>query len=237
MNKELILRAFVKASQELYNNGVTNPSLTQMSTKLSHYLEENWNVVLGERSLRIYRGDAQKLDGKDEDISIKQIEVINGLCQYLGYENYNDFQKAIDSTNNDLNVTEFNRNVIQSLPFKYILPGIGMVLIVLLIYNYSNKQRWMVWQTDHYVEVDFDATKYNVKQLKLYREEKIKSFKKVEVNCYTDFFNEDNSVRIWYGKNSKKQLEYFTNLGLHPETGITLKPITSYMINKYVCFD
>ena len=93
----------------------------------------------------------------------------------------------------------------------------------------------MVWQENQYVEVDFNAKKYELKQLKIYKEDRVTAFKKVAVNCNTVFFNEDKSVRFWYGKNKNKELEYFTDLGLHPETGKTLKPITRYMIGKYVC--
>jgi hypothetical protein len=57
----------------------------------------------------------------------------------------------------------------------------------------------------------------------------------VTPNCEDEFFNEDGSVKLWYGKNKNKDLEYFTALGLHPETGKTLKPITQYMIDKYIC--
>ncbi|WP_435682498.1 hypothetical protein [Nonlabens sp.] len=59
----------------------------------------------------------------------------------------------------------------------------------------------------------------------------------MNVTCDTVFFKSDNSVRFWYGKNKKKEIEYFTDLGLHPETGKTLKPITGYMIEKYICVD
>ena len=45
----------------------------------------------------------------------------------------------------------------------------------------------------------------------------------------------DGSERLWYGKNKNKELEYFTAFGKHPETGKTLKPITKYMIAKYIC--
>ncbi len=48
-------------------------------------------------------------------------------------------------------------------------------------------------------------------------------------------FKEDDSVRIWYGKNREGELEYFSSQGLHPQTGKTLKPITRYMIEKYIC--
>ncbi len=93
----------------------------------------------------------------------------------------------------------------------------------------------MIWQHDHYEEVDFDTEKYKVNQLKILKEERIDFFKKVTPTCDYSFFNKDGSRRIWYGKNRNKDLEYFTALGLHPQTGKTLKPITKYIIDKYLC--
>ena len=101
--------------------------------------------------------------------------------------------------------------------------------------NYFNKQRWMVWEGSHYVEVSFDADKYPLSSLKLYNADRIANFKQIVPYCNTIFFNEDGSVNLWYGKSAKGELEYFTSLGKHPETGKTLKAITPYMINKYIC--
>ncbi len=111
------------------------------------------------------------------------------------------------------------------------------VIVITTIYILNNKTRWMIWQNTEYVEVKFDTKKYHLNQLKLYKSERIKYFKKITVDCNSLFFNSDGTVKIWYGKNNKKELEYFTALGLHPETGKTLKPITKYMINKYICPD
>ncbi|WP_157717119.1 hypothetical protein [Formosa sp. Hel1_31_208] len=113
----------------------------------------------------------------------------------------------------------------------------AVVISGIFIYNYSTRQSWMMWQEDHYIEVDFDTEKYNMNQLKRYKEERINLFEKVSPTCDTKFFNDDESVNIWYGKNRNKELEYFTALGLHPETGKTLKPITRYMIDKYICHE
>lgn len=103
------------------------------------------------------------------------------------------------------------------------------------MYNYITRQRWMVWQEDHYIEVSFDSETYNMNQLKFYKEDRVLHFREVNVSCDTIFFNDDGSVKFWYGKNTNKKLEYFTALGLHPETGKTLKPITQYMINTHIC--
>ena len=116
--------------------------------------------------------------------------------------------------------------------------GIMLISFVSLSINHvlKNETRWMVWQEDHYVEIDLNTEKYNINQLKLFKEERIELFKKISPICNeTLFFNEDGSVKIWYEKNKDKELEYFTALGLHPETGKTLKPITQYMIDKYIC--
>lgn len=232
-----MVHAFAKAEQEIKKTGVKNPSLTQKATELSDYLGQKGDTVLGEKSLRIYRNEALKLSNEDEDISIKQIPVIEGLCNYLGYDNYQDFTKKMTSKSAETKPSSTKKVVKIAPVVKVVTVAVAIGILSLLLYNYTHRQRWMIWQEDHYVEVDFDAKKYGVNQLKLYKEDRISSFKKVEVTCDTTFFNDDGSPRFWYGKNKNKELELFTNLGLHPETGKTLKPITGYMIEKYVCVD
>ena len=118
---------------------------------------------------------------------------------------------------------------------KMIASLIVITIITFFLMISINRQRWMVWQEDHYVEVKLDTDKYPLRKLKLYKEERIKDFKRVNTDCKTVFFNERGEVSIWHGKNSTKKLEYFTSFGLHPETGKTLRPITKYMIKKYIC--
>jgi hypothetical protein len=93
----------------------------------------------------------------------------------------------------------------------------------------------MKWDVDHYVEVSFDAKGVQNGDLKLYKEDRIENFKKINADCNTVFFTENGSISVWYGKNMNGALEYFTGLGLHPISGKSLKPITEYMIKKYVC--
>tara|TARA_R110002033_G_scaffold167528_1_gene206748 strand:+ start:21527 stop:22636 length:1110 start_codon:yes stop_codon:yes gene_type:complete len=128
------------------------------------------------------------------------------------------------------NASAFNKILVFSCILLLSIPVILTTKDVL-----NNRVKWMVWQVDHYEEVEFDDEKYNINQLKYYKEDRIKYFNKVDPICEYKFFNEDGSVRIWYGKNKNKVLEYFTDYGLHPETGKTLKPISKYMIDKYIC--
>lgn len=247
MNKILIMHAFAKAEQEIKNKGIIKPSLTEKATEISSYLDEKMDFNLGERSLRDYRSAAQKLEHDAGDIRIKQVDVITGLCHYLGYENYQDFVNRNDTLEVDGPIiieSTVVKSAVERLPKKSILRNyrfyvlIGVMCILLFwLYNYTTRQRWMVWKEDRYTEVDFDAKKYDIKQLKLYKEDRILSFRKIKVTCLTDFFHPDGSVLVWYGKNGDKQLEYFTDLGLHPETGKTLKPISGYMIDTHICVE
>ena len=232
MNKELILKGFEKARVNLQKKGVRKPSSTDLAEELSNYISENENFKLGERSFRDYHNDAKKLKNSDSDISIKQLIVINGLCKYLGFEDYKAFVSSLNLKPKNIELNSISSFIKKN---KITLITSSAIIIIFLIINSVTKQRWMAWHESHYMEVTFDTEKYKLNQLKIYKEEKIKHFKKVTLTCDYTFFNSDGSVRIWYGKNKEKALEFFTALGLHPETGKTLDPITDYMIDKYVC--
>ena len=124
MNKNLVMDAFAKAEKEIKKTGVKNPSLTQIATELSDYLEEKAGIVLGERSLRVYRGEALKLLNEEDDISIKQLTVINGLCKYLGYDTYQDFIKNTTSKNAETKLLPNKKGVKFSQAFKVITSAV-----------------------------------------------------------------------------------------------------------------
>lgn len=65
-----------------------------------------------------------------------------------------------------------------------------------------------------------------------YRQDLLDDFRQVRVSDTTQFFS-SGKPQIWYLKTSN-QLEYFSAPGLHPISGETLRPITPYMIDKYV---
>lgn len=243
MHKKLIIDAFEKTKVLEEKKGIKKPSKSHIANTISDYFENEIHVVLGSRSLINYYNEAIALTHENEDIKIAQGDVINGLCKYLGYEDYQHFNedtKKIEITPNNILVTQkikpITKNVLKSN--KMAILGVFILLIIsstFTSYILKDTTRWMVWDNDHYKEVEFDIEKYNINQLKIYNEERIQRFKKVTVSCSTRFFSKAKNPIIWYGKNEHKKQEYFSSLGLHPETGKTLKPITKYIINKYVC--
>lgn len=223
MHTKLLVLAFQKAEQEIQTDKVS-----PRAQLLSDFIFEDTKEPYGERILREKYNEVK--DDAKKTIRLKK-HVEDSLSHYLGYKDYPAFLEANNSPELD------ERNKIQALWINNKLTIIISLIIVasVLIYNSLTRQRWMVWQEDHYSEVKFDLEKYNVNQLKVYKEERIEFFKKINPSCDYEFFNKDGSVRVWYGKNKDKELECFTAYGLHPETGKTLKPITQYMINKYLC--
>jgi len=227
MHKKLILEVFKSGRGKLIKNGLNQPSINSISEHIASFLTEDLKVSTNSRTLRNYYNKAKEA----EVINISRIETINGLCRYLGFE---DFESFISSKQqSDIN---FNKNEKKSSKKTYLFGIIFIVLVVttVLILVRKDSAKFMIWKADHYEEVELDLKKYKLSDLKVYKQERINNFRKILPDRNYQFFNSDGSVRVWYGKNKNKDYEFFTDLGLHPETGKTLKPITRYIIKKYI---
>nr|WP_314897359.1 hypothetical protein [uncultured Flavobacterium sp.] len=93
----------------------------------------------------------------------------------------------------------------------------------------------MKWEGDHYEAVDCKNEKPEIGNITsvIVLNEDLLSFKKIEVNTNTVFFKKGKPI-VWYGKSFDGNHEYFNQPGLHPETEKTLKPISEYIIKKYI---
>ncbi|MEN3323703.1 hypothetical protein VP395_08185 [Mariniflexile soesokkakense] len=189
---------------------------------LSKYLIEELNNNINQRTLIRYY-DGYVLNKKTER-RIPSTYNLDILCQYLGYKNNLDFI-AINKKK-EVNKVFNKKSKIASVSV--------MVLLASYIgYDVTNKD-CMVWTNDNCYESiscdkkgDFESIPKN--------DYLLQNFKRIEPDCNYSFFKVDGVENLWYGKNINGELEYFTAYGLHPETSKTLKPITEYMINKYIC--
>jgi hypothetical protein len=93
----------------------------------------------------------------------------------------------------------------------------------------------MMWDGNHYEAVDCKNEKLGIANISsvVVLNEDLLSFKKIEVNTNTIFFKKGKPI-VWYGKSYDGNYEYFNQPGLHPETEKTLKPISQYIIKKYI---
>ncbi|WP_338733449.1 hypothetical protein [Mangrovimonas cancribranchiae] len=218
MHNDILELAFNKAKKD-----TGTETITRLSTYLSDKIQEISNEPFGERRLR----DLLRKVKAEEPIELRP-HVLKSLCQYLGYTDYEGYIKGVSKT------TQVKPRKLTNKRTWIVVVFFILGALSIIIYQSVTKQRWMVWVEDHYEEVDFDTKKYELKQLKLYKEERILRFKLIKnPNCNTTFFNEDGSPKVWYHKTKNGNVELFTSHGLHPKTGNTLRPISTYMINKY----
>lgn len=92
------------------------------------------------------------------------------------------------------------------------------------------EKQCMQWQNDHYEIVDCISTTQGIGITPI-DEEELK-LKKIEVSLKTPFFQK-NKAAVWYCKKGSK-IEYFNAAGFHPENDRPLKPISQYIIDKYI---
>ncbi len=241
MHKELIIATFEKARKELQSTGVTDPSNHQVAILISDFMADEVNFSFGKKSIATYYKSALEIP-ESEDINMSQIRVVQGLCKYLGYATYKDFILDLKSSYSEDSGDAMDNKIEKPITKKskrnieIVISIVAVLIVAVFIFMTLNKERWMVWNVDHYEEVDFIKEELSNGALKLFKEERIDNFKKINnPDCDYKFFNEDGTVNVWYGKNKKGELEIFTDIGLHPETGKSLKPITTYMIKKYLC--
>lgn len=220
----------------LEEKGMLSPSKSAAAELLSDYIDEIFDFRFGERRLRDFYNAALR----NEEIEIKQQPVRDGLAHYLGFENFEQWLLPIKKKNGGKELRAVKKNnPINILLFlkknktSFLITLFG--LIIFLIINSINNEKWMEWNGNQFVETDYDEHKIERGNIFLFNGNKIERFKKIDPDCETDFFNAEGNAQLWYGKNKKGELEYFTDLGRHPETGKTLRPITKYMINKYIC--
>ncbi|MFC6876844.1 hypothetical protein [Flavobacterium myungsuense] len=118
--------------------------------------------------------------------------------------------------------------------------AIGVGVIGLIVGSFGIKKEYfpdkecVQWNKDHYEEVVCEGSKIGFADVNpiIEGQESLLDFKKIEVSDTTTFFKNKQPV-IWYCKQDGK-CEYFNAPGLHPESGKTLKPISKYIIKKYV---
>ena len=103
--------------------------------------------------------------------------------------------------------------------------GIGVVTLL-------PKKECMQWNSNHYEVVDCSTESSGFLDPRIPLNKDRLGLKKLDPKTIKTYF-ENGQPRVWYAKIDDK-IELFNQPGLHPTTGKTLKPITQYIINKYL---
>lgn len=217
MNKYFLEKAFIKAGKICGKE-----SVNARAEYLSEYILKEHKYSISTKSLsRYYKGE-----------SSPNREVQNYLAQFLEYENYEDYiihnSETLAAPEDGFSKMpergeKFSRKNL--LLFLFFIPVMGISAYVGYI---SGEEECMQWTGTNYI-----ATSCSGDPLEKQRNPVLlKNFRKIEVSDTTTFFK-NGEVQVWYDKSNNK-LEFFTAPGIHPENGKTLKPVSQYIIKKYV---
>lgn len=120
---------------------------------------------------------------------------------------------------------------------KQTIIGVAVVLFLgfAVIYSIFPNKECMQWSGDHYEIVDCDlkiesfGSHNNIELL----DKSLVNLKKINVCDTTTCFDKNGVAIIWYAKTANG-IDFFDAHGRHPENNNSLKPVTNYILKKYV---
>ena len=123
---------------------------------------------------------------------------------------------------------------------KIAIGFLGLIGLTSIGYTAKNiiapEPQCMKWQKNHYEVVDCNNENEQQGFLKqndiIPFDEHQSKLIKIVVSDTTTIFKNGKSL-YWYCK-VDGELEFFNTHGIHPETGKALRPVTEYIINKYI---
>ncbi len=133
---------------------------------------------------------------------------------------------------------EYNPLPLKNSKRKAIFIFAGIIGLLTISYivrkEFFPAKECMQWNNDHYEEVVCAGNKigfYDINPI-FDKNDDLLDFKKISV-CDTTKFFKYNQPMVWYIKQNGK-CEYFNAPGLHPISGKPLRPISKYIIAKYI---
>ncbi len=113
----------------------------------------------------------------------------------------------------------------------------GLIVVTMLCgfgYVFLPKKECMQWQKDHFEAVVCETKANGIVNLysTMPLNKNMLNFRKIEI-CDTTTFFKHNKPILWYCKTGDN-LDFFNGPGFNPENEKPLKPITQYMIDKYI---
>lgn len=91
----------------------------------------------------------------------------------------------------------------------------------------------MQWSSDHYELVYCDKPIPDNLNEVIPKDESLLNFRKIAVCDTTICFKPNEEAIVWYGKKGGN-VDFFNDHGRHPESGVPLRPVTRYILGKYV---
>ncbi|KAF2517189.1 hypothetical protein [Flavobacterium foetidum] len=117
----------------------------------------------------------------------------------------------------------------------YIKLTLVICFMSLIIYFFYPQKQCMQWSADHYEKVDCDLKIEGliVSNPVEVLDQSLINLKKIKVCDTTNCFDKNGNAIVWYAKTANG-IDFFNGHGRHPETNSPLRPVTKYILDKYV---
>ena len=222
----IVVDAFKKAEEEYLDN-----KKYKLSEYISDQIEEESNIRITSRTFVHYY---EKYIDKKDGIATPKHENIEYLCTFLGYTSYKDYINEKFKENKDIAFLPSKKSTTNDNKKLILLWIVAIMSISFTFYDHLYSlvvpNECMIWLNDHYEPINCSGKKGEIALDK----ETLEGMKQLNGLCKEDtFFLPNDEPIVWYDKYHNK-LTFFTKEGIHPTNGRTLKPITQYIINKYV---
>lgn len=246
--KNLFEKVFEKAKNECGSS-----SKNGMSVHLEKVISDDYNYPITSKSFSRHFDDFVKENNLKKEISP---DLLNILAHYIGYESFGDFNQKNQLTKKEekeivsvepiiddnipeeesiINLPSKKNNFFEKIKLQRnkIIAGSGIATILasggLFLNSINQNSSCMIWKENHYEEIECEETSPQMNAVPY--NEIVFQLKKI---TKPDTLNFENALdKVWYTKKNG-EVEFYTNYGLHPENGKTLKPVTKYILTKYV---
>ncbi|MDM1546721.1 hypothetical protein HX096_02460 [Empedobacter falsenii] len=246
--KDLFEKVFKKAKNECGSS-----SKNGMSVHLEKVISDDYNYPITSKSFSRHFDDFVKENNLKKEISP---DLLNILAHYIGYESFGDFNQKNQLTKKEekeivsvepiiddnipeeesiINLPSKKNNFFEKIKLQRnkIIAGSGIATILasggLFLNSINQNSSCMIWKENHYEEIECEETSPQMNAVPY--NETVFQLKKI---TKPDTLNFENALdKVWYTKKNG-EVEFYTNYGLHPENGKTLKPVTKYILTKYV---
>ncbi|SMC42538.1 hypothetical protein [Moheibacter sediminis] len=224
--KELVRLVVEKAKKE---------SMGSTKNAWGNFIEEN--SELGYKTFtRMY--DRYILG--DETKSIPLLYSLDSASVFIGYNSFAEFYNKIFPKEKPTEIKigeEFTGKKVSiksKNKFKTAIFGLGVATLGLGYFGISayNQPQCMYWKGNSYEKVDCAEIIHPNAQIIPIDERLLEYLHKIEVSDTTTFFEAGKPI-VWYLK-VDGIIEFYSADGKHPINGKDLKPVTPYIIDKYI---
>lgn len=193
--------------------------------------KNNTKEVSEETKIEEVKPEVEEVKGEAEEVKVEGSKEENPISETI--QVFQPESKPV-KINLFVNVKE---KLIHNFKNRLKKTAIATILIFCLIgaviYFAFFKKHCMQGSEDHYEVVDCSPKDEVVLNEIIPLDEKLLDFRKLKGCDTISCFLKNGEAFVWYGKTASG-IDLFNDHGRHPETGISLRPMTHYMFNKYL---